>query len=776
MRFSFSRRIFVLFGLAFAAIVAGCGSGGSVPANIPTITVNNPAPTVTYSTTPIVLSATSNSSGTITYAVVSGPATITGSTLTLTGVGTVVLQVSEAATADYAATSENYSFTVVQAVPTLAFAAVPTKVVGNAPFTVSATSASNGSVTYTVVSGPASVTGSTVTLNGTTGTVVLNASQAATVDYAAATAQTSFLVLASAAVCPTSGTLFCGLVYANGYPVIGAQVQIYAAGNTGAGSTPTALTTALTTNASGLFAVPSTLACPTAGRAVYALAKGGLVQGPNASNSDLWLMTALPACGSLPSSGAISVMVNELSTMASAVTLAQFYANGGNTGATATNAAGLASAMAMEQELVSLGTGTSPGAAPPNVTVNSAKLNTLADALSACAAAASGCGPLFAAATVNGTAPTNTLDAAFNITRHPGANAAAIYALTMGDQYTPVVASQPPDWMIFNTIAGGGLTNPTGMGVDGYGNVWVASYTSPGEVLAEFTQTGAAVYANGISNAGLNESWGLAVDASNNIWVEDEELSFNKGGDILVFNNAGTALNTPGYTANIYWPTGISVDLNGDIWISNYGNSTYALYSPTGSSITTNCGTVNNCGYGQLVFPVAVVADANHVGWFGNQSDNTVTRVPLNATGITRITCCDGASGMAVDPNGNIWAANYYGDSLSELSPSGTVLLNGVTGGGQTHHPQGIEADSAGNIWTTNYRGNSISELAGATAAAISPTTGYGTDASLLEPYALVIDASGNVWVSNYAQVTVVEFLGAAAPVKTPTIGPPQAP
>ena len=56
----------------------------------------------------------------------------------------------------------------------LTFAPITAQVDGNAPFAVSATSASSGAVTYSVVSGPATISGNTVTLTGV-GTVVLNA-------------------------------------------------------------------------------------------------------------------------------------------------------------------------------------------------------------------------------------------------------------------------------------------------------------------------------------------------------------------------------------------------------------------------------------------------------------------------------------------------------------------------------------------------------------------------------------------------------------------------
>jgi len=77
--------------------------------------------------------------------------------------------------------------------PTLIFATILPKTYGDPPFTISATSASSGAVTYAVKSGPATVSGNTVTLTGA-GTIALSASQAASVDYAAATATTSVAV------------------------------------------------------------------------------------------------------------------------------------------------------------------------------------------------------------------------------------------------------------------------------------------------------------------------------------------------------------------------------------------------------------------------------------------------------------------------------------------------------------------------------------------------------------------------------------------------------
>jgi hypothetical protein len=77
---------------------------------------------------------------------------------------------------------------------------------GRAPFAVSATSTSSGAVIHTVVSGPAIISGSTVTLTGA-GTVMLSANQLASGNYAAATATTSFTVSASFSLTSGSGTV-----------------------------------------------------------------------------------------------------------------------------------------------------------------------------------------------------------------------------------------------------------------------------------------------------------------------------------------------------------------------------------------------------------------------------------------------------------------------------------------------------------------------------------------------------------------------------------------
>jgi YVTN family beta-propeller protein len=90
------------------------------------LTVNAEAPTIIFTVSnhtngdaAFSVNASSNSTGAFTYSVVSGPATISGSTVTLSGAGKVTLQVSEAADANYSVATKNASFTISMATLTI---------------------------------------------------------------------------------------------------------------------------------------------------------------------------------------------------------------------------------------------------------------------------------------------------------------------------------------------------------------------------------------------------------------------------------------------------------------------------------------------------------------------------------------------------------------------------------------------------------------------------------------------------------------------------------
>ncbi len=162
-----------------------------------TLTFTSPS-TKAYGDAPFNVVATSLSSLPVTYSVVSGPATLSGSTLTLTGAGTVVLTASVDGNGVYAANEHEQIITVNKASQTISFATIGNKNYPGPNVTLSATATSELAPTFSIVSGPATVSGATLTLTGT-GTVIVRASQAGNANYnAAANVDQSFTVTSSA--------------------------------------------------------------------------------------------------------------------------------------------------------------------------------------------------------------------------------------------------------------------------------------------------------------------------------------------------------------------------------------------------------------------------------------------------------------------------------------------------------------------------------------------------------------------------------------------------
>jgi streptogramin lyase len=488
-------------------------------------------------------------------------------------------------------------------------------------------------------------------------------------------------------------------------------------------------------------------------------------------------MTALGPCGSLNSGS--TFVVDEVTTATSVWALASFMSSGGNIGASCTNTTGLDNAFATANELVNSATGTSPGASlPSTLIVSTAKLNSIANALASCTGGGGigSCTPLFSAATSGSTVPSNTLDAALNIARAPAANLAVIYSFAAANPvFSPALSAAPSDWMLHNTISGGGMNSPASLGVDASGNVWASNYFN---TMSEFSPAGGAVFPAGISGSGINESYGMALDVQGNVWIANEQTTSQSGnGDVTELNSSGQTIASGITSGGIYFPLAVAADTNGNMWIADYGDSKVSLLSNSGSAISSSSG----WGGTSLAFPVALAVDASHNAWVANQGGLLpVTKISADGMQVTNYDCdCNGASGVATDQSGNVWITNYYGNSISAVNTCGKLEVDAAMGGGLVR-PQGIAIDGAGTVWVANYQGNSLSELGSSTSATagmlLSPSTGFGADASLLAPYGLAIDASGNLWVTNSGKNTLTQFIGVATPVKTPLAGPPQAP
>ena len=219
-----------------------------------TLTVSKATPTISWATPAAItygtalsvtqLDATSTVAGTFAYTPAAG-------TVLSAGSQTLSVTFTPTNTTEYNTATASVTLTVNKTAPSISFT-VPNQTYGAAPFTVSATSNSPGAFTYSVVSGSATVSGSTVTITGV-GTVVLQASQAASGNYTAGTQNASFTVNppVSVSVTPATATLYSGQT-----------VQLTA---TVANTSNTAVTWSIapegvgTLSASGLYTAPATI-------------------------------------------------------------------------------------------------------------------------------------------------------------------------------------------------------------------------------------------------------------------------------------------------------------------------------------------------------------------------------------------------------------------------------------------------------------------------------------------------------------------------------------
>ncbi len=160
----------------------GLATGGT---QSQTITFANPG-TQTYGT-PLTLSATASSGLPVTYEVLSGSATLSGSVLTFTSTGSVTVQASQTGNSDYAAaTPVSQTFQVSPEAQTITFANPGTQTYGTS-LTLNATASSGLAVSF------ASTTTSVCTVSGNTaafliaGTCTIQATQPGNSNYLAAT-------------------------------------------------------------------------------------------------------------------------------------------------------------------------------------------------------------------------------------------------------------------------------------------------------------------------------------------------------------------------------------------------------------------------------------------------------------------------------------------------------------------------------------------------------------------------------------------------------------
>ena len=161
--------------------VSGGGGGGTFTTTIVFAPVTGAAVNQ-----PITLNATANTGQTVAFSLVSGNATLTGNVLTPKAAGAIVVR----ATVPGSSASADQTITVKNG-QTIAFNSPTSNIQINEPIQLSATSSAGLPVTFSVVSGNATLSGNTLTPKGP-GAIVVRASSAGSDSVAAASIDVNF--------------------------------------------------------------------------------------------------------------------------------------------------------------------------------------------------------------------------------------------------------------------------------------------------------------------------------------------------------------------------------------------------------------------------------------------------------------------------------------------------------------------------------------------------------------------------------------------------------
>jgi len=297
---------------------------------------------------------------------------------------------------------------------------------------------------------------------------------------------------------------------------------------------------------------------------------------------------------------------------------------------------------------------------------------------------------------------------------------------------------------------GAKLSYPTGVAVDGSGNLYIADVNNYRVRKVDASGNITTVAGNGTccgttgdggpaTNARIGSPYGVTLDASGNLYIADTSNNVirkvDASGTITTIAGSGTSGSSgdggPAISAKLSYPAGVAVDASGNLYVADRNNYRVRMISPSGT-ITTVAGTGNCCSGGDggkatsanLDFPAGVAVDTA-----GNLyiADGT-SRIRLVSGGI--ITTIAGAgsmgysgdggpatsatfqgvSGIAVDAAGMVAFIDLNDNAVRLLTPAGTQPVLTV----RSSHTGAFAPASAGTYTVTVRNALSAAPTAGA--------------------------------------------------------------
>ena len=264
-------------------------------------------------------------------------------------------------------------------------------------------------------------------------------------------------------------------------------------------------------------------------------------------------------------------------------------------------------------------------------------------------------------------------------------------------------------------IGGGSNTFdvPVGVAADAHGNIYVMDtnhsrvqkFDSRGNLLLMWGSEGSG---EGQFGDILNPREGrLAVDAQGNVYVIDLKNSriqkFDSNGNYLA--QWGTKGNGEGQFTE---PDDIAVDRQNNIYVSDAGSDTVQKFDETGRFLLRWGRHGYKDGEFSNVYSVAIAPNGNvlvtdatgRIQKFNSNGQYLATVIPEPVDSQSVF-----LSSIAVDSQGDIYVADWYGERIVKFDPEGKVLATWVgsnTAADWSFNMQEIAVDQQGNIYLTD--------------------------------------------------------------------------
>ena len=302
-------------------------------------------------------------------------------------------------------------------------------------------------------------------------------------------------------------------------------------------------------------------------------------------------------------------------------------------------------------------------------------------------------------------------------------------------------------------LAGDGLViGPISDNNSGIGGIAVSAATI--EVTAGINTSAANVNVDLKATGNLTVDNGAVIETGNGLLSLAADVKADGTGDDGVGTlavGAGAAVTSANTAADAITLRGATINIDTSANPAVVGGAQRSLSTTPGANVI-----------GGIDAPDALAFDSKGNLFVANYGGDTVSEfAPGRATPTATLTGLNLPDALAFDSKGNLFVANGGGMTVSEFAPGSITPTATLTG---LNVPDALAFDSKGNLFVANDGGTTVSEFASGSTTPAATLTGLNV------PDALAFDGKGNLFVANYGNNTVSEFvLGSATPTATLT-------